>query len=67
MCFGGMLITLALMPVGIVMGYDHSFAPEALCWAAATLAALSVAGIGTFRLRFEPGGAANQHLQATPR
>ena len=67
MCFGGMLIALALMPVGIVMGCDHSFAPEALCWAVVSLAALSVAGIGTFRLRFEPAGTANQHPQATLR
>ncbi len=65
MCFSGILVSLALLPVGMLMGYDHSFAPEALCWTAVILAALGVAGIGTFRLRFEPDAATNKSLHAT--
>jgi hypothetical protein len=65
MSFGGGLIAMALIPVGIVMGWDHSFEPGAVCWAAACLIALIVAGIGAVRLRFELMGLANQSLQAT--
>ena len=67
MSFGGMLSALALLPLGIAMGWDHSFESGALCWAAAVLGALFVAGIGTFSMRFESVGSANQHLQPTPR
>jgi hypothetical protein len=65
MSFGGGLIALALIPAGIVMGWDHSFEPGALCWAAACLIALMVAGIGAVTMRFEVMGLASQSLQAT--
>jgi hypothetical protein len=65
MTIAGMVIALSLMPVGIVMGWDHSFEPAALCWAALALLALLVSAIGCFTMRFESVGAANKTLQAT--
>jgi hypothetical protein len=56
-----------MLPVGIVMGWDHSFEPDALLWAALMLAALCDSAVGIFTLHFEAGGTANQHLQPTPR
>ena len=65
MSFGGMLVALALLPFAVVMGWDHSFEPQALAWAAISLLALLVACVGSFMMRFEVIGTANQTLQAT--
>jgi hypothetical protein len=64
---GGMLISLALAWLGALMGWDHGFEPEALCWGAACLTALVIAIAGIFSMHFELSGTANQHLQETPR
>ncbi len=64
---GGATVALLMLPLGILMGWDHSFEPAALCWAALTLGALCVSAVGVFTLHFEPAGTANKHLQATPR
>jgi hypothetical protein len=61
----GFLGMALLAPAGIVMGWDHSFEPAALCWLALSLAGLVVTAVGTFTLRFEVFGGANQPLQAT--
>jgi hypothetical protein len=67
MLMGGMLLSLALAWLGALMGWDHGFEPEALCWAAACFTALGIGIAGMFSMRFELTATANQHLQATPR
>jgi hypothetical protein len=67
MLMGGMLIALALAWLGALMGWDHGFEREALCWGAACVTALGIAIAGIFSLRFELAGTPNQHLQETPR
>lgn len=67
MLVGGIVVSLALAWLGAVMGWDHGFEPEALCWGAACLTAIVIAAVGLFSMRFELAGTANQHLQATPR
>jgi len=62
---GGQVVAIALLPVGILMGWDRSFSWEALFWAGLILSALLLALRGYFRLRFELTGTANQALQAT--
>jgi hypothetical protein len=65
MTIGGSVMALCLLPVAIIMGWDHSFEPAALCWAALTLFSLSVSAFGCFTLRFEAVESANKTLQAT--
>jgi hypothetical protein len=67
MLHGGIVIAAALAWLGVVMGWDHGFEPEALCWAAACFSALGIGIAGMFSMRFELTGTANQPLQATPR
>jgi hypothetical protein len=59
------VVALCLMPVGIVMGWDHSFEPGALCWAALALFAIFVSALGCFTLSFEMVRSANKSLQPT--
>jgi len=62
---GGTLTAVALLPVGILMGWDSSFSVGAVFWAAAIFAALLLTVLGCFRLRYELVGTANPPLQAT--
>jgi hypothetical protein len=63
MSFGGILIALALVPLGIAMGWDHSFEAMALCWALACLVALIVPALGTVSMRFELMGTATKTVE----
>ena len=58
MIVGG-LVVVSLLPVGIVMGWDHSLRPGAIGWAALILLALAVTLVGCLTLRFELMGTAS--------
>jgi len=47
------MVAASLLPVGIIMGWDHSLDVGAICWAALTFLALFVGAFGSFTLRFQ--------------
>lgn len=60
MMIGASIVAMGLLPVGILMGWDSSFSPRAICWAVLVLLACSIAAWSSFCLRFELAGTANK-------
>src|SRR5262245_35705207 len=52
----GGFISVGLLPVGIAMGWDHSFEAAAIYWAAVVIVALLYMCVACYRLRFELAG-----------
>jgi hypothetical protein len=65
MANAGMIVSLGLLVVMEMMGWDDPLQPESLCLMAPALLALVVLVIGVLCLRFELTGTANKALQAT--
>lgn len=63
----GIIVVGILVPIGIIMGWDHWSDPGLLAWAKLILLALTVAGVGSLTMRYELTGAANKPMQPPPR
>jgi len=64
MMIAGSMVAVGLLPLGIIMGWDHSLDPAAIGWAALVLVALLVTLIGCSTMRFEFMGTANKNSAA---